>query len=111
MQKQITHKTQTKTEHIPQCKLWAKLTSIIFSISVFALATPAYAGLTAGTNMLNQVVAWLGGLAVGVATVVVMWNGYKVMTKQAQFVDLASVFIGAVIIGSAGAIALVIVAP
>lgn len=94
-----------------QCKTWIQFASTIFSISALALATPAYAGLTAGTNMLNQVVAWLGGLAVGVATVVVMWNGYKVMTKQAQFVDLASVFIGAVIIGSAGAIALVIVTP
>lgn len=100
-----------KTLHEPQYRAWIQFVCTTFSISILMLATPAYAGLTAGTNMLNQVVAWLGGLAVGVATVVVMWNGYKVMTKQAQFVDLASVFIGAVIIGSAGAIALVIVAP
>jgi hypothetical protein len=72
---------------------------------------PAYAGLTAGNNMLNQVVAWLGGLALGVTTIVIMWNGYKVMTKQAQFADLASVFIGAVVIGAAGAIALIAVTP
>lgn len=109
MQKLVS--TQKQAAHKAQSKKRIQLASTVSSVSVFVLATPAYAGLTAGTNMLNQVVAWLGGLAVGVATVVVMWNGYKVMTKQAQFVDLASVFIGAVIIGSAGAIALVIVAP
>ena len=110
-QKQAAHKRQFKAQYKPQYKTWVQFASTIFSVSALMLATPAYAGLTAGTNMLNQVVAWLGGLALGVTTIVIMWNGYKVMTKQAQFTDLASVFIGAVVIGAAGAIALIAVTP
>lgn len=103
--------TQKQATRTKQCETGIQLVSTILSISALAVATPAYAGLTAGNNMLNQVVAWLGGLALGVTTIVIMWNGYKVMTKQAQFADLASVFIGAVVIGAAGAIALIAVTP
>lgn len=67
-------------------------------------------GLTVGQTTLVLVIGWLTTTAAAVATVAFMFVGYRMMFAAAQWKDVAPVFWGAVIIGSAGAIAAVVVA-
>lgn len=82
-----------------------------FTVGVMMLSPLAYAGLAAGTNMLTTIVTWLNGFAILVTTVAIMWTGYKVMFKHAQFTDVAAILIGGLLIGGAAAIAAILVAP
>jgi len=74
------------------------LTGLLFSGS-------ALAALNAGVTMLEEVKSWLLGLAAVTITIAIMFVGYRMMFNAAQWKDVAPVFWGAVLIGSAAAIA------
>ena len=82
-----------------------------FTVGVMMLSPLAYAGLAAGTTMLTTIVTWLNGFAILITTVAIMWTGYKVMFKHAQFTDVAAILIGGLLIGGAAAIAAILVTP
>lgn len=94
-------------------KTLINFTTTSFTVGVMMLSPHAYAyaGLAAGTNMLTTIVTWLNGFAILVTTVAIMWTGYKVMFKHAQFTDVAAILIGGLLIGGAAAIAAILVAP
>jgi len=90
---------------------WIQRAITGIAMSGLILAPEAYAGLAAGTTMLTTIVTWLNGFAILITTVAIMWTGYKVMFKHAQFTDVAAILIGGLLIGGAAAIAAILVAP
>jgi type IV secretion system protein VirB2 len=67
------------------------------------------AGATANFNQLNStlltVVSGLQGAGIAVVTVAIIWAGYKMIFQHARWTDVATVVLGAVLIGAATTIA------
>lgn len=86
----------------------------LVQMSFFALAVvlmgvlpvDAFAGGLDGVNtFLDQVAAILKGAGVIIVTIALMWCGYKMLFKGASFSDVATIFIGGLLIGGASFIA------
>ena len=75
-------------------------------ISIF-YAEPALAqgGVSALDTGLERIITILRGAGVAIITLAIMWCGYKVGWGGATIQDVAKPFLGAVLIGSASALA------
>lgn len=79
---------------------------IVMSIAMFASSDVlAATGLTPVTNFINQIVGWLGGLAIAVVTIALLWCGYILMFNRGNTSQIPYILGGAVIVGGAGTIA------
>ena len=75
----------------------------------FLLTTHAYAavgGVTPGATIIDQVITWAAALGLGYMTLMIMWTGYKCTSGGARIQDYGNLLLGAIMIGSAAAIAL-----
>lgn len=72
---------------------------------VFLCSHPAFAQIAAATSVMNTVKLTLTGIAIVVVTCAIMWAGFKMIFQSAGFKDIANIFIGAILIGGAAAIA------
>jgi len=72
---------------------------VMFSNPVYA------AGLEKVEEGLNNIQTGLLGFAVVVVTLAIMWCGYKLLFAHAQIMDVARVFMGAMVIGGASGLA------
>lgn len=71
----------------------------------------AVAGVgSAGATTITTVIAWLGAIGVGVCTIAIMWGAFRIMFQGARINDVAPIFIGGILFGSAGTIALLVTA-
>lgn len=87
-----------------------QLISYVMIIGVLASPLSAFAQVTAtagtgGATTLKTVIAWMQGLGVLVATAAIMWAAFRVMFQGARVNDVAPVFIGGVLFGSAAFLA------
>jgi type IV secretion system protein VirB2 len=62
-------------------------------------------GLTKGATLLTTVSTWMTGIGVTIVTIALMVVGFRMTFHAAEWKDVAPVFWGGVIIGSASAIA------
>ena len=82
---------------------------IIIAATGFLLTTHAYAavgGVTPGATIIDQVITWAAALGLGYMTLMIMWTGYKCTSGGARIQDYGNLLLGAIMIGSAAAIAL-----
>ena len=82
---------------------------IIIAATGFLLTTYAYAavgGVTPGATIIDQVITWAAALGLGYMTLMIMWTGYKCTSGGARIQDYGNLLLGAIMIGSAAAIAL-----
>lgn len=89
----IRLKNSTATEKLMQA----------FVISLL-LNNTAFAALTAGQNTLEQVRMWLWGISGVSITIAIMYVGFRMIFQAAQWKDVAPVFWGGILIGSASSI-------
>lgn len=61
--------------------------------------------LTAGAGTIALAITWLQGIGVGICTIAIMWAAFKIMFQGARINDVAPVFIGGILFGSAALIA------
>ncbi len=83
--------------------------AFVLMLTGMMISGPAFAALTVGNTMLEEVKAWLLGIAAVTVTIAIMFVGFRMMFQAAQWKDVAPVFWGGVLIGSASAIAAVLV--
>lgn len=83
-----------------------KFNKVIVPLLLFVLSQPALAGgLAKGTTLLKDVSTWMTGLGVTIVTIALMVVGFRMVFQAAEWKDVAPVFWGGVLIGSASAIA------
>jgi type IV secretion system protein VirB2 len=79
---------------------------MLFAVLVtVGLASPALAGLPNVTTALSNIQSILTGAGLAVVTLALSWAGYKMLWKGAQWDEISSIVIGAVVIGGAGTLA------
>lgn len=61
--------------------------------------------ITAGAGTIAVTITWLQAIGLGVCTIAIMWAAVKIMFQGARINDVAPVFIGAILFGSAAVIA------
>jgi type IV secretion system protein VirB2 len=81
----------------------------ILAVLVFLCSHPAMAQIEAATSVMNMLKTTLVAVAVVVVTCAIMWAGFKMIFQAAGFKDVANIFIGAIFIGGAAAIAALLV--
>lgn len=72
---------------------------------VFLCSHPAFAQIAAATSVMTTIKSTLTAIAVIVVTCAIMWAGFKMIFQAAGFKDVANIFLGAIFIGGAAAIA------
>jgi type IV secretion system protein VirB2 len=83
-----------------------KFNKVIVPLLLFVLSQSALAGgLAKGTTLLKDVSTWMTGLGVTIVTIALMVVGFRMVFQAAEWKDVAPVFWGGVLIGSASAIA------
>ena len=96
---------RNKNNHTP-CQIG---NHIAIAATSFLLTTHAYAavgGVTPGATIIDQVITWAAALGLGYMTLMIMWTGYKCTSGGARIQDYGNLLLGAIMIGSAAAIAL-----
>ena len=91
-------------------RLVAGVTSVFWSVVAFAqpalnLSQQTDAVQTQATSIMSTVGSWLLYSGLGVCTVAIMIQGYKMMFKKHQWSDVGHIFMGAVFIGGAAILA------
>lgn len=82
-----------------------KLTLGSLLLAFSSLATAGGGGLAKGATLLTTVSTWMTGIGVTIVTIALMVVGFRMVFQAAEWKDVAPVFWGGVIIGSASAIA------
>ena len=83
---------------------WFLAYAVLFGFAL--VASPAMAqGLGSVNTFMEQVVQLLKGAGVLIVTVAIMWCGYKMLFKGASFSEVAMIFVGGLLIGSAATVA------
>lgn len=81
------------------------LHSRLILTAMLLASSPAFAQFEKAQATMSNVQVGLYSLAAIAVTIAAMWIGFKMLFQSAHFKDLAHVFWGGLIIGSAGAIA------
>lgn len=78
-----------------------------FVAALITLCEPAFAGaaVAKATGILTTVITALTLLAVAAVTIAIMFVGFRMAFQTAQWKDVAPVFWGGILIGSAAALA------
>lgn len=71
----------------------------------FIFSTAAHAQLSKASTSLSTISGWMSGFGAAMITLAVMFVGYRMAFGSAQWKDVAPVFWGAVLVGSAAVIA------
>lgn len=80
--------------------------AMLVLVGTLCFAEPAYAqGLSTVNTFMTTVVNLLRGAGVLIVTIAIMWVGYKMLFKGASFSEVATIFVGALLIGGAATIA------
>lgn len=89
-----------------------KLKNAISPLVLLMLSQPALAGgggggggLQRGTQVLNQVSAWMTSIGIVIVTIALMFVGFRMVFQAAEWKDVAPVFWGGILIGGASAFA------
>jgi type IV secretion system protein VirB2 len=86
-------------------KLMTKMAPAAVLLPVSGLAMAGAGGLAKGATLLTTVSTWMTGIGVTIVTIALMVVGFRMVFQAAEWKDVAPVFWGGVIIGSASAIA------
>jgi len=79
---------------------------LIATAAMYAVSAASFATGTEGIEEgVNELVILLTGLGIGIVTIAIMWGGYKMAFAGARFQDISNIMIGAVMAGSAAALA------
>lgn len=83
-----------------------------FVAALITLCEPAFAGaaVAKATGILTTVITALTLFAVAAVTIAIMFVGFRMAFQSAQWKDVSSPFWGGILIGSAAAIAAIILA-
>ncbi|MCX8519686.1 MAG: TrbC/VirB2 family protein [Methylophilaceae bacterium] len=81
-----------------------KLFSVL-AILLLVCPMPSFAALNVGMGLLNDIVNWLRWIGVAIITIALMFVGFRMAFQAAQWKDVAPVFWGALIVGTAGVLA------
>jgi type IV secretion system protein VirB2 len=81
----------------------------LFTVAVTAACSPAFAQMEKAKGLLNTMQVWILSIAGVLITIALMFVGIRMAFQAAQWKDVAPVFWGAVLIGSAGGIASMLV--
>ena len=82
-----------------------KLNKIALMLLAAASGHAAAGGLAKGASLLRTVSEWMTTIGVSIVTIALMFVGFRMVFQAAEWKDVAPVFWGGVIIGSASAIA------
>lgn len=93
---QLTKKAQQRR------KLFVMMTLFVLALFV---AGPAFAQVQKVNDTMNLVVNLLKSVGIAVATVSLLWGGYKMQYQGATFAELAPKFGGMILAGAASTIA------
>lgn len=61
--------------------------------------------VSAGAGTLSTIIGWMQGIGVLVCTIAIMWAAFRIMFQGARINDVAPVFVGGILFGSAALIA------
>lgn len=86
-----------------------KLKLAYVSACCLLISSPAFAQFERGTKMLESVRDWLLVIAGTVVTLALMFVGFRMVFNAAQWKDVAPVFWGGVVIGSAATLGAMLV--
>jgi len=80
-----------------------KLNIAALFVVTLLVADPALAagGLSKANSLLQNVASFLQTAGIVVATIAIMWAGYKYLFKKADLTDIAQIIGGGVLIGGA----------
>ncbi len=82
---------------------------LALTASTWLVATPALAGVSAGLakakSILDEANTGLMALGVVVVTIAILFVGFRMIFRNAQWADLAPVFWGGLLVGGAATIA------
>jgi hypothetical protein len=81
------------------------LSGVAMADAPLSLSQQTDAIATQGTSIMSTVGSWLLYAGLGVVTIAVMVQGYKMIFKKHQWGDVGHIFLGAVFIGGASVIA------
>lgn len=65
--------------------------------------------LTAGSGTLSTIISWLQGIGVLVITIAIIWAAFRIAFQGARINDVAPIFIGGILFGSAPLIASMVI--
>lgn len=74
-------------------------------IFLAALSVPAYAQLERANESVDLIINILNGISIGVATIAIMWVGYRYMFKQADIQEIGRTVVGALVVAGAAQLA------
>ena len=87
----------------------ARIRDALFVASISVMCSPAFAQLEKAKQTLSTVQTWLAGIAGVCITIALMFVGFRMAFQAAQWKDVAPVFWGGVLIGSATGVAAMLV--
>lgn len=76
-------------------------------VAALMVAEPAFAqgGLDKVNTFVENVLAVLRGISIGVVTIAIMWAGYKFLFKHADMAECGKILAGGLLIGGAAELA------
>lgn len=77
--------------------------------AVMVISSPAFAQLEKAKSTLNTLQTWILSLGGVIVTIALMFVGFRMTFQAAQWKDVAPVFWGGVLVGSASGIATMII--
>lgn len=77
------------------------------AVAALMVAEPAFAqgGLDKVNTFVENVLAVLRGISIGVVTIAIMWAGYKFLFKHADMAECGKILAGGLLIGGAAELA------
>lgn len=81
------------------------LQSALILALLSVISSPAFAQLSKGKKMLEDVADWMSGIGAIIVTIALMFVGFRMVFQAAEWKDVAPVFWGGVVIGGAAGIA------
>lgn len=67
--------------------------------------SPAFAGFARVTDIFDEVNGWLIAAGVSIMTMAILWVGWKVTFRGANFEDMSKPLIGGIVLGTAPVLA------
>ena len=81
------------------------LSAVCVGLTLAAGPALADGGLEKVNTFVENVLAVLRGISIGVVTVAIMWAGYKFLFKQADMAECGKILAGGLLIGGAAELA------
>lgn len=88
---------------------WPLSLAVLLGVVALSLADPALAQSTGGLDRINtfmdNILALLRGISITVATIAIIWAGYKFLYQHADLSEIVYIIGGGLLVGAAAEIA------